>query len=80
MFVAESVDVSSAATRCSGLAEAVRGLEAEKAAMSILHEQEAEKLRAAHSRSLEMLMEFQEENDLLRSTVTIYINIYISIG
>ena len=30
---------------------------------------ESEKLRAAHSRSLEMLMELQEENDLLRSTV-----------
>jgi hypothetical protein len=32
--------------------------------------QEASSLRAAHSKALEMLMGYQEENDLLRSAVS----------
>ncbi len=34
--------------------------------------QEASSLRAAHSKALEMLMGYQEENDLLRSAVSIH--------
>jgi hypothetical protein len=42
----------------------------ENAATNLIHEQELNKLRSAHTKSLEMLMSYQEENELLRSAVS----------
>ena len=39
-------------------------------AIVVKHEKEVEKLRTAHAKALEMLMSYQEENDLLRSAVS----------
>jgi len=47
-----------------------KALSSDNTAAATLHEQEIQKLRTAHAKSLEMLMAYQEENDLLRSAMS----------
>ena len=56
--------------RLQSCEEKVREISDEKAAVEEVLTQEIEDLRLAHNKSLEMLMSYQEENDLLRAAVS----------
>eukprot|EP00981_Chlorochromonas_danica_P006470 scaffold1402_cov204-Ochromonas_danica.AAC.1 len=62
-------EVEELTKRNRSLEERVRSLEHEKETLLGSHNAEVVGLRNAHSKALETLMTYQEENDILRSTI-----------
>lgn len=55
--------------RISSAEEKIRALEIDKESILAANASETSSLRAAHSKALETLMSYQEENDMLRAAV-----------
>lgn len=65
----KDVEIRNMKKKCHDIETKLKSVSSDFAASNTIHEQEMKKVKAAHSKSLEMLMSYQEENDLLRSTV-----------
>jgi hypothetical protein len=66
----KDVEIRNLKKKCHDTEAKLKSVMSDFAASSTIHETEMKKMKAAHSKSLEMLMTYQEENDILRSAVS----------